>query len=89
MRALYVGGADTHLHEGEEREELRGVPRRGACRAPTALERGDAFLEHCGGRVGETRVDVAKIREIEPRGGLTPSSPGNPGTKKSNQKALD
>jgi hypothetical protein len=39
-----------------------GAQREGA---HAALERGDALLEHVGGRVHDARVDVARHREVE------------------------
>ena len=60
----------ARLHQGEEGQELRRMPRRGGDRGATALERGDPFLEHGDGRVGQPRIDVAEIVQIEERGGV-------------------
>ena len=58
------------LHQGEEGEELRRVARRRRDRRPAAFERGDPLLQHRDGRVGEPRIDVAEIVQIEERGGV-------------------
>ena len=60
----------ARLHQREEDQELRGVARGAARGAAAALEAGDAFLEHRDGRVGQARVDVAEVVQVEERGGV-------------------
>ena len=60
----------ARLHQGEEGQELRRVARCGGDRGAAALERGDPFLEHGDGRVGQPRIDVAEIVQVEERGGV-------------------
>ena len=60
----------ARLHQGEEGQELRRVPRRGGDRRAAAFERGDALFQHRDGRVGEPRIDVAEIMQIKERGGV-------------------
>ena len=73
-RAAVEAGGDDHVlaraHERKERHDLGRVARGAADGAGTALERGDAFLQHCDGGVGEAGVDVAHFLEVEEGGGM-------------------
>ena len=60
----------ARLHQREEGQELRRMPRRGRHPGATALERRDPLLEHGDGRVGQPRIDVAEIVQIEQRSGV-------------------
>ena len=42
----------------------------GGDRGAPALQAGDALLQHRDGRVGQARVDVAEIVQVEERGGV-------------------
>jgi hypothetical protein len=53
-----------------EHQELRGVARGGGDGGAAALQAGDAFLQHRNGRVGQARVDVAEIVQVEQRRGM-------------------
>ena len=57
-------------HQREEGQELRRVPRRGGDRGAAALEGREPFFQHGDGRVGQPRIDVAEIVQIEERGGV-------------------
>ena len=60
----------ARLHQREESQELRGVPRSRGDRGSAALEGREPFFEHRDGRVGQPRIDVAEIVQIEERGGV-------------------
>ena len=57
-------------HQREEDQELRRVARGGGDRGAPAFEAGDALFEHRDGRVGQPRIDVAEIVQVEERGGV-------------------
>src|SRR5580704_6654654 len=42
----------------------------GGDRGATAFEAGDALLQYRHGRVGQARVDIAEIVQVEERGGV-------------------
>ena len=46
------------------------MPGRGSDRGAAALERRDPFFEHGDGRVGQPRIDVAEIVQVEERSGV-------------------
>ena len=46
------------------------MPRSGGHRGPAALEGREPFFQHRDGRVGQPRIDVAEIVQIEERGGV-------------------
>ena len=52
-------------HQGEQRDELRGLARRRRQRAGASLQSGDALLECARGGVSDTRVDVPIILQGE------------------------
>ena len=58
----------ARLHQGEEGQELRGVPGRGGDRGAPAFQAGDPLLQHRDGRIGQPRIDVAEIVQVEERG---------------------
>ena len=60
----------ARLHQREEGQELRRMTRRRGDRGAPALERRDPLLEHRHGRVGQPRIDVAEIVQVEERGGV-------------------
>src|SRR5438309_103699 len=55
----------ARLGEREDRRHLGRLPRGRGERGASALERRDALLEHCGGRIGNARVDVAEGLQVE------------------------
>ena len=57
-------------HQREEGEELGRMPGSGGHRGAAALEGRQPFLEHRDGRVGQPRIDVAEIVQVEERGGV-------------------
>ena len=57
-------------HQREQRHDLRRVPRRTADSADAAFQRGDAFLQHRHGGVGQAGIDVAHLLQVEERGGV-------------------
>ena len=57
-------------HQREKRHDLRRVPRRAADSPDAAFQRGDAFLQHGHGRVGQARVDIAHFLQVEQSGGV-------------------
>ena len=66
--AVKVVGRDdlvAHLRDVQQGQRGRRLPGRNAQRARAALDRGDALLEHVGGRVHDPRVDVAELLEGE------------------------
>jgi hypothetical protein len=54
----------------QDREGRGGLPGRQEQRGHTALESGDALLDHVGGRVHDAGVDVARLGQPEQRGGV-------------------
>ena len=46
------------------------MPRRGCDGGAPALECGDALFQHRHGRIGQPRIDVAEIVQVEERGGV-------------------
>ncbi len=53
------------LHQGEQRQVLRGLAGRGGDRPDAVLQRGDPLLEHPGRRVHDPAVDVAEPLQRE------------------------
>ena len=60
----------ARLHQREKHQELRGVARGRRDRGAATFEAGDALFEHRHGRIGEARIDVAEIVQVEERGGM-------------------
>ena len=60
----------AHLGEIEHRVIQRRLPRTHAQRLKPALKRGDAALEHCGGRIADAAVAIALGFEIEQSGAV-------------------
>ncbi len=55
-------------HQRKQREDLRGVTGRAADCARAALERGNPVLQGGYGRVGQPRIDVTHLFQIEEPG---------------------
>ncbi len=53
----------AQLRDVQQRQRRRRLPGRDRQRAGAAFDRGDALLEHIGGRVHDPRVDVAELLE--------------------------
>ncbi len=71
--AIERGGRDdvaARPHQGGDGEMQRRLAARGADRADAALERREPLLEHGDGGIGDARIDVAGLLEIEERGGV-------------------
>ena len=66
------GGDDLRAgrHQREQRQDLRGVARRGDSAAAAAFQRGEPGLEGGVGRVGQPRIDEADGLQVEQGGGL-------------------
>ena len=60
----------ARLHQGEEDQELRGMPRGGGEGGAAAFEARDPLFQHRDRRVGQPRIDVAEIVQVEERGGV-------------------
>ena len=58
------------LQHRREHQELRGMAGRGGDRGAAAFQAGDALLQHRDGGVGQARVDVAEIVQVEERRGV-------------------
>ena len=55
------------LQHGREDQELRGMAGGGGDGGAAAFQAGDAFLQHRDGGIGQARVDVAEIVQVEER----------------------
>ena len=53
----------AHLRDVQQGQRGRRLPGRHGQRAGAAFDRGDALLEHVGGRVHDARVDVPELLE--------------------------
>ncbi len=60
----------ARLQHRKEHQKLRGMAGGRRDRGAAAFEAGDAFFQHRDGRVGQARVDVAEIVQVEERGGV-------------------
>ena len=60
----------ARLQQAMERQDLRRMAGRRRQAGGAAFERGDALLEHRGGRVADARIDVAEGLQAEQRGGV-------------------
>ena len=56
------------LHQAMEHQDLRGMAGRHGKPRGAAFKRGDALLEHRGGRIADPRVDIAEGLQPEQRG---------------------
>ncbi len=71
--AIERGGGDdvaARAHQGGDGEVQRRLPARGADGADAALERRDALLQHRDGGIGDARIDVAGLLQVEQRRGV-------------------
>ena len=57
----------ARFHHGDEDQELCRMARRGGTRGAPAFQVGDALLQHRDGGIGQARINVAEVVQVEER----------------------